>query len=211
MRNDSLNHLDRRAAADAGRGAAAARLFEQDAAGDAGGMATTSPLGDAELVARAQADPEAFAAIYRLHYSTIGRYLYRRVGDRTAAEDLVAETFLIALREIRRFQWRGVPVLHWLFRIATHAANRWARRRRFLDLAHIPEGIAGEAPDRMFLHKALRRLPSRFQEVLALHYLAELPVVDVARLLGVPPGTVKSRLSRARDALRRRLDQEQSR
>src|SRR5262245_46352553 len=83
------------------------------------GVWPAPPEADVELIARAQANPNEFAAIYRLHYQAIGRYLYRRVGNRDAAEDLVAETFLVALREIRRFEWRGIPILHWLYRIAT--------------------------------------------------------------------------------------------
>lgn len=160
---------------------------------------------DDELIECARRDPAAFAAIYRLHYQAIGRYLYRRVGDTSTAEDLVSETFLVAFRDVARFESRGIPILHWLYRIATRAANRWARRRRFLDLARVSELIAAVPPDRAYLHQALRRLPTRFQEVLALHYFAELPIDDMARLLTVAPGTVKSRLARAREALRARL------
>jgi RNA polymerase sigma-70 factor (ECF subfamily) len=180
-----------------------ALVFDSKASGVPDGGAPAAR--DEELIARAQEDPKAFAVIYRLHYGAIGSYLYRRVGDRHATEDLVAETFLVALREIPRFEWRGIPVLHWLYRIATHAANRWARRRRFLDLARVREPAASDAADHAWVHHALRRLPVRFQEVLALHYFAELPVENVARILGVAAGTVKSRLARARDALRGRL------
>jgi RNA polymerase sigma-70 factor (ECF subfamily) len=173
-----------------------------------GSPAAGCDVGEEGLIARAQSDPRAFAEIYELHYAAIASYVYRRTGDRDATEDLIAETFLIALREIVRFRWRGIPVRHWLYRIATHATNRWARRRRFFDLAGAKEKSVAGAPDRSFVHHALRRLPSRFQEVLSLHYLAGLPLADVARLLGIAQGTVKSRLARARDALRRRLEKE---
>jgi RNA polymerase sigma-70 factor (ECF subfamily) len=169
------------------------------------GLADAAPRSERELVGVARRDPEAFGEIYRRHYGAIGTYLYRRTGDRHATEDLLAEVFLSALRGIRRFRWRGIDVRHWLYRIATRAANRWAKRAR-----RVPAPLPPEVPDpRDPSHDdaeevtaLLLRLPPKLQAAVTLHYLEGLPVAEVARVLGVAPGTVKSRLSRARDAMR---------
>ena len=77
---------------------------------------------DAEtrLVRRARVDREAFAALYRSHVRTVSDYVYRRTGDPDLTQDLVSEVFVRALRAFPRFESRGVPLRHWLLRIATH-------------------------------------------------------------------------------------------
>lgn len=170
-------------------------------------------LSEPELLSRARSEREAFGEFYRRHYSSIAGYLFRRTGCRHATEDLLSEVFLSALRALPRFRWRGVPVRHWLLRIATRAVNHWARDARRLvlrlDSAALVDprtdasSSGSDLPDVM-LH--LLRLRPRFQAVLTLHYVEGLSVAEVASVLRVRPGTVKSRLSRARAALRARLE-----
>lgn len=171
-----------------------------------------------ELVARARHDSGAFAEIYRRHAHAIGGYVYRRVGDVHTTDDLVAEVFLAAMRALPRYRIRGVPLRAWLYRIATNTVNRWAGRnkwRRFVRL----EGDAVDArvdaaagrgesnADAEAARQALWSLSMKHQSVLALHYLEGLPVEEVAVVLGCRVGTVKSRLARAREALRMRLQE----
>lgn len=164
---------------------------------------------DEELLARAATCRDAFAELYRRHYGRIGTYLLRRTGDRATTEDLLAEVFLAALKGVRRFRWRGIGFDHWLYRVATRAANKWARRsrlRRFVPLAAakgVPARPVRDEADEVTA--MLLGLPPRLQAVLSLHYLEGLSVEEVARVVGVRPGTVKSRLSRAREALRSRF------
>lgn len=170
-----------------------------------------------ELIERAKRDREGFAALYRAHCRAISGYVFRRVGDPHTCEDLVADVFTIALRDLPRFEYRGVPIRSWLFRIATNRINRWARRERRRAMQRLnheplapesndtPDGLTGQDA-----RAALLTLAPRYQTVLALHYLEGMPVAEVARTLGCRPGTVKSRLSRGRDALRRRLQQRRS-
>ncbi len=168
------------------------------------------------LVERAQRDREAFAVLYRRHYAALATHVYRRTGDRHATEDLVSDVFLTALRSLSRYRYRGVPLRFWLFRIATNVVNRWARRQRRGASASLeahrlepacPRSVSrdGEA-DVERAQGALLALPPRFQAVLSLHYLEGLAVRDVAAVLGCREGTVKSRLARARDALREKLN-----
>ena len=168
------------------------------------------------LVERAKRDRAAFSELYRRHYRGLCAHVYRRTGDVHATEDVVSEVFLTALRTLPRFRYRGVPVRFWLLRIATNAVNRWARRRRrrgttslrvdeLTDARADDASLSGEADDGR-ARRALLTLAPKHQAVLSLHYLEGLSVKEVASIIGCREGTVKSRLARARDALRVKLN-----
>ena len=118
---------------------------------------------------------------------------------------------MAALRWLPRYHHRGVPFRGWLYRIATNTANRWARRRPRHEALHAdrPAVLTVDSPERSDLRERARRallaMPPKYQAVLALHYLEGLSVDEVAAILGCRAGTVKSRLSRAREQLRARL------
>lgn len=168
---------------------------------------------DVRLAGQAATDPRAFDAIYRRHYRMIAAYLFRRTADVHASEDLAAETFLSAFRSVARMHALGVAPRLWLLKIATHSVSRWsrthARRRRRESLGARPEGATpppGWSDAQLALHAALARLPDRFASVLSLHHMGGLSVEEVATALGSREGTVKSRLSRGRELLRRELE-----
>jgi RNA polymerase sigma-70 factor (ECF subfamily) len=175
-------------------------------------------LSEAALIARAAADPQAFAALYRTHYSGIARYLFRRTGDSHKTEDLLNEVFLAAFRGLGGFRARGIPFRYWLYRIATNVANRDSARR--LPAARPLETAAGAAAPNVTNPElddkqraalaALRSLGAKHQAVLSLHYLQELKVEEIAIVLGCSAGTVKSRLARARVALAARIQTHKS-
>lgn len=152
---------------------------------------------------------EAFAALYRLHFPAVAGYLYRRTGDPTLAEDLAADTFLAAWKAVPRYQTTQIPFQAWLFRIATNKANALARRERirrriFALLAPRASQTTLDAkPD--LLIQALARISPAHQAVIGLVYLEELSIAQTARVLDIPEGTVKSRLLRARNSLKREL------
>jgi RNA polymerase sigma-70 factor (ECF subfamily) len=170
-----------------------------------------------DLIERAKTDREAFAVLYRRHCHPVFAYVYRRTGARHATEDVVSEVFLTALRTLSRYRYRGVPLRYWLLRIATNAVNRWARRQRHWgvrlvateqidDRRHDPPSTGGET-DPEQARRALLSLPPKYQSVLALHYFEGLALQEIAAIIGCRLGTVKSRLARARDALRVELNQ----
>lgn len=164
---------------------------------------------DARLVDRARGDVEAFAALYRRHYPAIQRYVRRRLGGSGFVDDVVAETFLKALEYLPRYEERGLPFSAWLYRIATSRISRQARQafRRLEQLQAEPVSEPDpDGPDRERIRRALLGLPDRFQSVIALHHLEGLSIDEVAAILECAPGTVKSRLARGREALRRRLE-----
>ncbi len=167
-----------------------------------------------DLIERAKRDRDAFALLYRQHYPMLAGYVYRRTGDVHATEDLVADVFLTVLRTLPRYKHRGIPVRFWLLRIATNAANRWARRQRrwigrSADAGELIEATTADASthgdDSQLALSAMLLLSPKYQAVLSLHYLEGLAITEVADVLGCRTGTVKSRLARARDALRDKL------
>ncbi len=171
--------------------------------------APTSGRGERALIDQARHDPEAFGALYRAHYRAVAGMLYRRTGDEHAAEDLAAQTFINAYRSMGRYRHTGAPFRAWLMRIAIHEAHRWARRsrrRREVETGATPNGrtprdeSAGEE-----VRAAIRALSQGRQDVLTLVYFESMTVAGAAQVLGVPEGTVKSRLARAREALKAEL------
>ena len=167
------------------------------------------------LVERAKSDRDSFSQLYRLHYRAIARYLYRRTGDVHLTEELLSDVFFTALRTLPRFEQRGIPFRSWLYRIATNAVNNWARRRRrelsrFNGAFQREEANSFSAAENTSelkpeLLRAFQTLTPKHQTVLALHHLEELSVDQIALVIGRSPGTVKSRLSRAREAMRNNL------
>lgn len=190
-------------------GCTATALRWQDLASEA-----SVSTGEAELVERAKRQSEAMAELYREHYPAIARYVLRRVAGRSDADDIVAEVFLTMVRCLPRYRQRGAPFRAWLYRLATDQIARWARRRRRQMIKQLDEHPGKQADasqnDRAeVLRVVLATLPGKFQNALALHYLEELSIAEIAQVLGCAEGTVKSRLARGRDLLRARLSQRQ--
>jgi len=171
------------------------------------------PVDERVLIDRAKTDPIALAELYRLHNQAISAHVTRRVGSHADVDDLVAETFLTMVRYLPRFKWTGAPFRAWLYRLATNQVNRWANRKRRWAVEQLrndtagqsePSGSGGHDVERLRL--AMLTLAPRYQSVLSLHYMEEMSVAEIAQVLGCRNGTVKSRLSRGRDALRRLLE-----
>jgi RNA polymerase sigma factor (sigma-70 family) len=153
-----------------------------------------------------------FTTMYDAHAAELLRYLWRRCGDRAQAEDLLSVVFLEAWR--RRAALRpGAPPRPWLFGIATNVLRnhrRSVRRHRAaLERIAAPAPASAPAADEQAAINArlaealdaLRSLPRHEQDVVALCVWAELSYEEAAAALGVPVGTVRSRLSRARRRL----------
>ncbi len=146
--------------------------------------------------------------IFDASYRTLVVQLSGVTGSLDEAEDLVQESFVRAAAGGRRFLAVDNPEA-WLRTTAVNAhRSRWRKLRngrRAQERILPPPGPAG-LEDHLELIAALRALPEPHRHVIALHYLADLPVDQIAEELGVPTGTVKSRLSRGREALAARLD-----
>lgn len=148
---------------------------------------------------------EAVRELYAGSYRRLVMQLYPLTGDVGEAQEVVQEAFVKLLADPRRVVGLENPEA-WLRTVAVNLARSRLRRgqllRRLLrriepDSTPVPD----TGPDHVALMTALRRLPVGQREAIALHYLADLPVLEVARILQVSEGTVKSRLARGRAAL----------
>ncbi len=171
---------------------------------------------DAQLVRRAAAGSRpAFAELVRRHQGKIRGLLLRLCGDRTLADDLAQEVFLRAYRGLCGFEGRA-SFGTWLYRISYNAyLNHSTRVRKFSSL---PEGYdtATAAPEdslsaprsdmRRDLEGAVAELPERYRGVVVLYYLQDLSYPEIAEILEVPLGTVKTHLHRAKRLLRTRFE-----
>jgi len=177
------------------------------------------------LLARTRAgDTAAFAGLVMPHRDGILRLMRRILRNREDAEDAVQTAFLDALRHLDSFQGRS-RFSSWLSRIALNAAFMRLRTGRRKNEASLDEMVVGETAARfeviegrpnpeqecslkevhLLLAKAIDRLGPLYVEVLHMLHVQELPVKEAARILGVPVGTVKARLHRARSKLSQHL------
>lgn len=172
---------------------------------------------EAELVARAKADPEAFGELYERYVRPIYNYVYYRTGNVQDAEDLTARVFQRASQHLPRYTDRGLPFSAWLYRIAHNAVANWHRdesRRQALPLngaaltdlhADAPED-AWEAQRRQeLLLCAIRRLPGERQQLLILKFVEQLSNAEIGLIMNRSEGAVKSLYHRTLQALRDEL------
>jgi RNA polymerase sigma-70 factor (ECF subfamily) len=175
---------------------------------------------DASLIEQARWVPERFAAVFDRHYRQIYAYAARRVGP-ALAEDIASETFLIAFDRRHSYDVTRGDARPWLYGIASNLVARHVRAesRRYKALARAGMLDAGEvdgyadavagrldaAAVRGRLAEALRRLPEPVRAVLLLVAWAGLNQQEAAEALGIPAGTARSRLHRARQEMRRAL------
>lgn len=146
-------------------------------------------------------DAEVVRAVFEASYRRLVGQLYAVCGDLTEAEEVVAEAFARAVQHQRTFVRLDNPEA-WLRTVAVNVSRSRFRRSR-LAVARGRDEVRHPAldDDRLALMTALRRLPVAQREAIALHYLADLPISEVAATTGSPVGTVKARLSRGRAAL----------
>ena len=158
------------------------------------------------LVLRAQSgDREAFDALLRDVAPPLLRYLTRVTGEVPLAEDVLQET-LIAI--VRKIAWLSDASLFraWAYRIASREAFRALRKRRVSEPVQDIEAATIEPPDpwqRERLLSSLEQLSPASRAVITLHYLEEMPLSEVAAVLDLTLGTVKSRLSYGLTQLRK--------
>jgi RNA polymerase sigma factor (sigma-70 family) len=170
---------------------------------------------DAEIVRRSLDEPATFGAIFDRHAVEIHRYVARRT-DATVADDVVAQVFLVAFERRASFDLQRPHALPWLYGIATNLLRRHrrdeARMLRALQRSAEPEDHPDSA-DRVAervdadtalsrLASSLRTMPRAQRDALLLHAWADLTYEQIAEATEVPVGTVRSRLNRARAALR---------
>jgi RNA polymerase sigma factor (sigma-70 family) len=160
---------------------------------------------DADAIRASLAEPETFAVLFDRHFDAIHAYAQRRI-EPSLADEIAAETFTRAFDRRSRYDATRKDARPWLLGIAAKLMRRhWRSEKRRLDAyarsagrddASLAEPVAAD------LAAALRALPRREREPLLLLAWADLGYEEIAVALGVPVGTVRSRISRARARLR---------
>jgi RNA polymerase sigma-70 factor (ECF subfamily) len=166
---------------------------------------------DAELVAAAQAgDRAALEALLRRHHDRVRAVAGRIAGNPADAADASQEALIAIVRGLPKFDGRSA-FSTWLYRVTTNACLDELRRRRrrptpTLNADDGPSEIAvnpadDRVADRLALEAALRRLPEEFRVPVVLRDVADLDYAEIAAVLEIPVGTVKSRIARGRSQL----------
>jgi len=166
------------------------------------------------LVEAAQRDPSRFAELYERNFDPVYAYVTRRLADRSDVEDVTAEVFRQALVNLGQFEWRGVPFLAWLLRIAANAVtDHWRRvsREQLMPDTDGPEPVPADPADidaverRALLFRLVRSLPADQRRVIEMRFAEEKSVREIARELNRTEGAVKQLQFRAIQNLRAQL------
>jgi RNA polymerase sigma-70 factor, ECF subfamily len=165
---------------------------------------------DAALVAAARKEPQAFLALYDRYFNRVLGYARLRIRDESTCEDVASTVFTTALAQLRRFRGEGTFAA-WLFQIARNAVRDVQRRPAAVPL---PDGAASCEPDleerflaherAAQLHTLIRLLTPEQQHLLGLRYGAGLAFDEIGAIVGAAPGTVRVRMHRILELLRRR-------
>jgi len=171
---------------------------------------------DAAVIARSLAEPEAFGEIFDRHAPTLLRFLVRRLGP-DAADGLVGEVFRIAFERRKSYDGSTGLALPWLYGIASNlvlkhrrSEGRRLRANARLLAREVParrDAVYGASDARLLFPRvieAIEALPDAERDALFLYAWEDLSYEEVAAALAVPVGTIRSRLNRARTALRER-------
>ncbi|MHC4943538.1 MAG: RNA polymerase sigma factor [Planctomycetota bacterium] len=156
----------------------------------------------------ANGDESALEILYQRYNNAILNFIYRMTSDRTTAEDLTEETFFRVWRKAALFNAKKGTFKTWLFRMASRLTiNRLKKQGRrdqlaaqlpmpeqeFEDRSHNPVSAASSAESRRMVHQALRSLNENDRAVLLLRHFKGMGEEEVAQVLKIPKGTVKSR------------------
>jgi len=165
---------------------------------------------DADLAAAIAGDTRALDRLLRSHYDRLFAVCRRLTGNDSDAADACQEALIAIVRSLHKFDQRA-RFATWSYRIAVNASLDELRRRKrrpsAADLDHLHErgpvaaDVSGGVVDRLALDHALANLSPEFRAAVVLRDVAGLDYAEIAAALGIPPGTVRSRIARGRAAL----------
>ena len=164
-----------------------------------------------ELVEASQRQPRRFAQLYERYFDRVYAFALTRTRERTAAEDVTAETFRQAFQNLSRFEWRGVPFSAWLFRIASNAAtDHYQRASRETELTEAVdrsddswEARLIEVETSAHLFALVQRLPKDQRRVIQMRFGQEQRISEIASAIGRSEGAVKALQHRGVETLRK--------
>lgn len=168
-----------------------------------------------DLIERVKTNRQAFLEIYDRHFKRIYDYAYYRTMNQAEAEEITSQTFLAALESIERFEYRNIPVIVWLYRIASNTIIDYYRKSGQTVELNEEQTAAGEnsQPEVVFLGNSekkqllehLKTLPPVQEQAIILRYIQNLSYKEIAQILDKSEGAVKQLLHRGLSALRERM------
>ena len=165
-----------------------------------------------EIVDRAKKDPAAFGVLYEKYFDRIFNFVFTQTDDEDLTADLCSQTFLIALGNVHKYEFRGVPVSAWFYRIASNEVNKHfnkAKVRKVYSLDEVHLRTLLEREDEEYTEETvlkliefMKDLSSEMLEVLQLRFFEEKEFKEIAFILDISESSAKMRTYRALDQLR---------
>jgi len=162
------------------------------------------------LIEAAQRDPRRFGELFERHAHRVYAFVARRVRERGEVEDITSEVFHQALKNLKRYECRGVPFSAWLFKIAANAIAQYGRdaaRAKEAPLEEAPEPVTDEdAERRAVVFDLVRTLPDDQQKVIRLRYAEQKSMREIAGEMKRSEAAVKQLHYRALEILRQHME-----
>ncbi|MEM7654630.1 MAG: sigma-70 family RNA polymerase sigma factor [Bacteroidota bacterium] len=169
-----------------------------------------------QLVQAAQNNPRRFSALYERYYEQMFYFIYKRVDREDICADICSEVFLKAMKNLKKYQFRGVPFSAWLYRIAINEVNQFFRTNKqqrsiSLETTQIGEMMdEAEAPrDESGMQQMIQALPQLKDEdlqMVELRFFEQLPFRQIAEIYGITENNAKVRMYRILGKLRKLMD-----
>lgn len=172
---------------------------------------------ESEILEKSRKDPQAFGVIYEKYFDRIFNYIIRQTDDEEVAGDLCSQTFVNALHNLERYEFRGIPFSAWLYKIAGNEVNKYYRKHKGNKIFSIEEGKVRELIeqttqdgwDEELIEKLIQymnELPTEMIQVLELRFFEEKDFKEIAFILDMTESGAKMRTYRAIDQLRKNFN-----
>lgn len=170
---------------------------------------SSTTMSEEEQIIAAQKDSKNFRFLYEANYEAIFRFLYRKVNDEALAADLTAQTFIKALTNIQKFEYKGVPFSAWLYRIASNEFLKYYKKEKRMPvysleeetakkLTNFSEELADERQQERInqLTKVLEKLPTKDMQMIELRFFEDKSFKEIAFILETTESAAKMRTYR---------------
>ncbi len=168
-----------------------------------------------DWIRRAQQDPEDFGPLYEKYHEQIFRYIFQRMDDEQMAFDITSQVFMKALKHIKKYEFRGVPMASWLYRIAKSELyqsfrDKKATRTVNLETTHLADmvvEIEEESNDenRTMLFKYLKELKEADLQLIEMRVFEKRSYREIGEILGITENNAKVKSFRALEKLKKKF------
>jgi RNA polymerase sigma-70 factor (ECF subfamily) len=169
------------------------------------------------ILERAKKDPNAFGVLYEKYFDRIFNFIYRQIDDEELTADLCSQAFLSVLKNLQRYEFRGVPFSAWLYKIASNEVNKHYQKQKNRKVFSLEEVRVRElielSNDEMWdeelikqLLHYLKQLPTDMLQVLELRFFEDKNFKEIAFILDITESGAKMRTYRALDRLKKNFN-----